>query len=725
VATDFRFIFTTCSVAILAVYSGGSRAAAGPDSAADNPGEQLAEIVVTAQKRSENLQDVPIAVSVVNDATLQHMGVSDIADLSIAVPGLYATNSAGRLTLNLRGIGSNSLGPGVESPIALYIDGVYYGDESASLLSLNNVSQIETLKGPQGTLFGRNATGGLLQITTKEPTQTPAGSISVTEANYQTSILSAYVSGGIAPDVAADFAMYAKHQGDGWGTDLTTGGQTYDVKHDVSVRSKWVFTPQADTKLTLIGDYENVADRMVQFVVRGGTLTPFDPGVVQPDLGYDSRAGDEPEHTIKAGGTSLRVDQNFGDWQFASISAWRKSDVVIGGDIDTFAANLESFIGSTFDEQLTQEFQVNSHFTDALRWTAGLFGFYDKTGYDPYTVALPVAGFTIYYPFAKLKGTSEAAYLQATYDLPDRTSITLGGRFTHEVHTEYGSYSQDYPTGANPATGAVVIYPGESITADKFTYRASIAHHFSDQAMAYASINTGFKAGGFNVSTLGSPGYEPETLTAYEVGAKTDLFNDRVRFNSALFYYMYKDIQVIQYQDISVTTVNGARARSYGLDADITALLVNGLTLTGGIVADRPKFDSFPGCGIGAPGGGVPLSAGNCGGNQITGAPKIDLNVALDYKFDLTRDSVLDFAANAYYNGGYYTDNANYIHQDRFAKVGLFASWELRDAFSISAYGNNIFNKRTLTYGDSQGNGVQLVEFMPPRTYGVTFGYRF
>jgi iron complex outermembrane receptor protein len=685
---------------------------------------QLKEIIVTAQKREENLQNVPIAVAVVTGSALDKLGVDSTTDLSIAVPGLYVTDTFGRLTMSLRGIGTNAVGPGIENPIALYIDGVYYASSTASLLSLNSISQLEVLKGPQGTLFGRNATGGLIQVTTSEPTQTPSGYINFTQGNYDSSIVNALVSGGIVDNLAADFAVYAQHQGKGWGRDYATGQHAYDVDHNVSVRSKWVYTPLSDTKLTFVADYEDVLDRLLVLAVRPGSISAFVPGVRQPDLGYNVNGNYYPDHTIKSGGVSLRWDQRFDDLAFSSITAYRNASTAYGGDLDASPANLVSFIFDQYDKQLTQELQLSSRGSGPVKWTTGLYYYYGTAGYDPGKIPLQYAGIEVDYPAANERINSAAAYLQGSYEFSDDTGLTLGGRFTHEKRDEFNTSISVFAAGANPSTGAITRVPPNSISSDKFTYRASLDHRFSGEVLGYASVSTGFKAGGFDLSSPGTPGFRPETLTAYETGVKTDLFDKRVRLNLSAFYSTYKDIQVTQYTKISIETVNGAGARTYGLDADLTAVLAPGLVLTGGFTLDHPTFTSFPGCGQAAPLGGVALAPGNCTGNQLVFAPQATVSSALDYTFDLGGGS-LDLNANVYYNSGYYTDLANVIHQQRFAKVGAFAKWAFGPHYSIGAYGANLTNKRTITYGDSQGIGTQLVNYMAPRTYGVTFGYKY
>jgi iron complex outermembrane receptor protein len=703
--------------------SGNAASGQEPTTASKSSG-QLEEIIVTAQKRAENLQDVPIAVTAVTAATLEKMGVKAFTDLTVAVPGLNVTNTFGRLTFSLRGIGSTSVGPGVENPIALYIDGVYYASTTASLLSLNNISQIEVLKGPQGTLFGRNATGGLVQVTSKDPTQTTTGSFDLTYANYQTEIASGYLAGGLADNVAADISIYAKHQGEGWGRDLYNGEQVYNVDHDVAVRSKVVFTPLDLTKLTLIADYNDIRDSMNPSTIRPGSISPFEPGL-QPDLGYNVNNNYQPAHLIKTDGVSLRWDQGISDLTLSSITAYRHANSTIGGDLDGLPIDEADFIFDQYDQQFTQELQLSSKNAEKLQWTTGLFYYDGKSGYTPFYIPLRYAGINVIYPSTNEKISSEAAYAQFTYAVADDTHLTLGGRYTDEKHTLFDSSTGVIPIDAPVSSVVATDIPNASETNKEFTYRASIDHRFSNEVLAYASYNRGFKAGGYSVSSPTAPPYSPETLDAFEIGAKTDLFDRRVRFNTALFYDKYDNIQVQRYNAISIETVNGAKARSYGVDADLTAVLAPGLQLTAGVTVADATFTSFPNCVLAAPLGGVALFGGNCTGYMLPIAAKTTGNVMLDYVVPLSNGSI-DLNGNVYYNSGYFTDISNVIHQKDYTKLGVFGKWsDATEHYSIELYGANLTNRRVIVYGDSQGVGTQLVNYGEPRTYGVTLGYKF
>lgn len=228
----------------------GAASAADTTSASNDDQGTLTEIVVIAQKRAENLQDVPIAISTVSGNQLAAVAATDITAIADMIPGLQMTTTQGSLAPHIRGIGSDI--PNVENSVALYLDGVYVASPSAALLSLNSIQQIETLKGPQGTLFGRNATGGALLVETRDPTQSFSSNLDVSYGNFRTSTFTSYVSGGLVPDLAADLAVHVSHQGEGYGRNLETGSDVYQTNLDLALRSKWVWTPTDSDTIHLI-----------------------------------------------------------------------------------------------------------------------------------------------------------------------------------------------------------------------------------------------------------------------------------------------------------------------------------------------------------------------------------------------------------------------------------------------------------------------------------------
>lgn len=705
--------------------AGGSHAAlaqsadAAPEAVPEDG--HLAEIVVTAQKRSENLQDVPIAVSAVSGGTLKAMGVRDVQDIKVAVPTLNSTSTNGYLTSSIRGVGSIAAGPGTESPIALYIDGVYIAAPQVAATQLNNVESIEVLKGPQGTLFGRNATGGLIQITTRTPGDTSSGKFEIGGANYQTLSGSAYVSGPISSDVSADISIIGRAQGKGWGTNVALNKDVYREYHTFSVRSKWVWRPGPDTTVTLIGDYTDSAASLGAFVGQPGKKSGWPPFAINPDTGYNVNYNINPRRTVWDTGASLRLTQAVGTLELSSITAYRRSEIHHVQDFDFTANDLANFHYTTPGRQISQELQLSSKDSNRLKWTAGLYYFNSEFAYKDYVLNLPIFNRSVT-TNTKQTARSFAGYAQASYELADNTHLTLGGRYTTERRQE-----KDATLVITTATVATVPLANAAITADKFTYRASLDHRFSNELLGYVSYNRGFKSGGFNIGTPASRTYDPETLDAFEVGLKADLLDRRLRINVAGFDYKYKNIQLQRiFPNGSIGIVNGPSAHIYGLDADITALLTDGLTLTSGIGWTSPKFRTFLNCNKGSPNGGVPVTnvGTNCSGNLVALAAKFVGNVRLNYTTDLAGGKV-DASTSLYYNSGYFFEPDNVTRQDRYAQLGASVKWTGSNGLSVGVFGKNLTDRRVITFAPTQTNGNQVVMYAEPRTYGVTVGYEF
>lgn len=685
----------------------------------------IEDIVVTAQRRSENLQDVPVAVSAVTSTQLAQSGVKDLTDLKLAVPTLNLTNSNGYLTSSLRGIGSNATGPGIENPIATYIDGVYYGSPAASLLSLSNVEQVEVLKGPQGTLFGRNATGGLIQVTTRTPDSTPRMNFDVSYANYDTVTANAYVGSGLGDAVAADVAVHYSHANDGWGRNLANGDDVYKIDRDFAVRSKWVFKPAEGTKITVIGDFADLKGSMNAFRTLPGTVNGFNPARgPEPDYGWDSNSTYTSNTRNKSGGVSLKWEQEIGELDFASITAYRKSTANINFDYDGTNDPLhEQILTTQRDRQLSQELQLTNRSGGPFTWVLGAFYFDARASYDPAEFDFYDLG-AIVSIFAKQRTRSVAGYGQGTYEIADRTHVTLGARYTSEKRETYDGRIETFVIPLNvqaPDTTA----PDRRATFNKFTFRVSLDHRFSDEVLAYASMNRGFKSGGFNTANIGTDPYRPEQIDAYEVGLKTDLFDRRIRLNLAGFYYDYQDIQIQLLNQGSIGIINAGSAKVYGLDAELQVAVSDRLRLTSGLGWTSPKFDRFPACQISTPRGGTPVSIGPCDDNQIPLASKLVANAAINYEIPFADDSSLAFNGNVYYNSGFYTESDNVIRQKRYAQLGALITYTASGGrLSVSAFGKNLTNQRVLNFASTIPNGTHTGFYQAPRTYGVTLGYK-
>lgn len=690
----------------------------------EEDGTKVAEIIVTAQKRDERLQDVPVAVTAVSSSQLEAANIENVLDLNLVAPSLNTVATNGIYLGNtIRGVGSLAYGAGVESPVGLYVDGVYQAAPFAFSTQLNNVASVEVLKGPQGTLFGRNATGGLINIKTAVPGPDPTAKFSVSYGNYQILQGDAYVSAGLGPNLAADIAFSGKTQGKGFGFNPTTGRDWDKLDHNIALRSKWLWTPGSATTITLIGDYFEGSGTSGGGISYPGKVSGY-TGRIAPDLGWGADSDLEIQRKVSGGGVSLQLEQDFGGVTLNSISAYRESKYPLLQDIDFTPQSLAFIDYSQKDRQLSQEFQLSSDNSSNFKWTVGLFYFDLKSDVD---FVVDLTGF----PFVAARfnyldtvgAKSYAAYGQGTYALGEDTNLTVGLRYTSEKRSE-----RNASLGLEFVPGVIIpiTYPDRTSKENKLTYRVSLDHRFSDEVMVYASLNTGFKSGGFNSTAPGEAPYLAEKLTAYEVGIKSDLFDRRLRANISGFYYDYKNVQVQRLFNDSLFIINGPAARIYGLDADFTAALADGLTFSGGVTWIDPKFKQFLGCPQATPAGGVPLTTigTDCTGNQLPFAAKFNFSGALNYTAEVGSGK-LDLAANIYYNSGYFFEPDNILEQTKYAMLGASAKYKFDNGLSIGLFGRNLTNKRVIGYATHQANGNASLSYQEPRTYGVTLGFEF
>jgi len=699
---------------------------------ADATGNALQEVVVTAQKRSERLQDVPLSVTAVSAGQLADAGITKFLDIGQVVPTLSIGNAVGFSFVYLRGVGSTAIGPGIELPVSFYLDGVYYASTvSPTFYDFANIDHIEVLKGPQGTLFGRNATGGLIQIVTKDPTQQFHLAGELTYGNYQTVNLKQFISGGITNNLAADFSLNAGTQGQGWGRNLYTGDEVFRNNHNVTVRSKWVYTPTDADKITFIGDYSNVNNSMNGQKLAPGTISaPL--GGVQPPPGpaqgpYDMDADTNPLFRNWNAGASLKIEHQFESFYVTSLTAYRDSWASMVWDVDfTPVPNLSGNLVD-LENQFSEELTFSSKAGGKLNWAAGLYTFHADGSYDPAGVSSGdglFGPFTYVAPYARQITESEAAFAQGTYQIFDATNLTVGARVTHENRdisgTEYG-----YTAGSTTPVLLSTTAPA-SLQFNKPTYRLALDHHFSPDVMGYVSFNTGFKSGGFNTQFASQPAFLPETVKAYEGGMKEDLLDRHLRLNFAAFDYEYNNIQIQKVGIANTGIINGATARIYGIDGDFEAIFTDNFKITGSMAYLHATFLDFTNAPFGGPGGGIPTYPGDASGNYIPKSPRFTLNLTPDYVIQLTNGSSLHLDGTAEYNSGYYFEPDNELKQPSFVRINASARWESADEhYYVRLFANNLTDRAIIGYSSTLADGTRDVTYEAPRLYGISVGYKF
>ena len=686
----------------------------------------IQEIIVTAQRREQRLQDVPITISAIGESTLDNAGVTGMTQLQAVAPSLQINQSFGPANIFMRGVGFKSGDLLAETSVAVYVDGVYQANAVANIFEFNGVERVEVLKGPQGTLFGRNATGGVVQVITKNPSFDPQMKFDVGYANYDTVSASAYVSSGLTDNIAANLAVQYQDQGDGWGRNITTGEERF-YSRDFSARGKLLLTPSDATEVVLSGNYTDF-DRQ--------DLDPQNPpGAVlatgQGFLGRYQVAGDSnTEATGESYGGSLTITHDFGGMQIRNIAAYQKVTIFQGLDQDASALPLVRGDFYFRSRMISEEFHVLAPSDAKFQWLAGVYYFnfngysdpVDITGlvFDP-TFSDPTLGVAVY---GKTATRSISGFAQGTYPLTDRMNLTAGIRYTKDKVTYTGS--------VNAAGTPFVLQPEQTkkYSDESPTWRLSLDYKFTPDVMGYVSYNRGVKSGGFSLGTVVAvnEAFDTEKIDAFEVGLKTQLFESAVNFNTAAFYYDFQNIQFQRVVAGSVFTINGPSAKIYGAEAELNGRVTPNLTLRANGAYLHTRIGDFPN----APNvNRLPNGRNDFGdpnfnakGNRLPYAPKWTGNVGFEYRLPMNSGDVT-LSSNLSYNGKSFSELDNRQVRGSYEMLSASLGWEGNNGLRLSVWGNNLTNSYFYTNLVAVGGGNDFAVPTAPRTYGVTFGYDF
>jgi len=704
-----------------ALGSAGAWAQEAGAAAAETADSAVGEIIVTAQRRSENIQKVPIAITAADAETLERANVNSVSDLGTLAPSLNFIAEAAFSQPRLRGIGTPSNGPGIESAVALYIDGVYQAAMVGGNANFNNIKAVEVINGPQGTLFGRNATGGLIHIRTLDPSYDFGGNVSLGYGNYDTFTASGYVTGGLSKTVAMDVAIDYSRQADGYGVNLLDGREV-DKTKSIFTRSKIVFEPSDSAKFTLSGNYGHIDFDPLAAPAPGSE--PFGgklPGL-NPHQFATTQASDG---FVEQYGGSLTGDIDLGGVNLLSITAYQATNSsTLFGDLTDNIALASNIRITEPHRQFSQELQFSSPAGGDFTWTAGLYFFRETAKYDPVNLFGPLyelGGVSDIRIFTNTKTTSYSAYAQGTYAIAEDTRLTAGFRYTIDKRSTDILQEVDI-IGFGTITDQTV---GKK-TFRAPTWRISLDHNFTPDVLGYVSYNRGFKSGGFNPAQFPAQSFEPEKLDAYEVGLKTQFADRRVRFNVAGFFYKYNQIQTQSFPNEILLISNGAKAELYGVDLDFNAAVTDNFQLSAGLSLLQAEFTDFPNASltIPQPGGGNAYSTIDATGFRLPQAPKAIFNAGANYTIP-TNSGDFEISANYTYNDGWYPESDNRLRQKSYSVVNGQVRWSSPDdKFEIIVWGKNLFDEDYALTLFSQGSG-DLIHWAPPRTYGVTVKAKF
>jgi iron complex outermembrane receptor protein len=717
-----------------------------------NPAEtstQDPEIVVTARRRAENLLDVPIAVTAYTGEALERQGAIDITDISDTTPNVTLETSRGTnttLTAFIRGVGQQDPVAGFEAGVGIYLDDVFLNRPQAAVLDIYDVERIEVLRGPQGTLYGRNTIGGAVKYVTRRLDDDPTARVRLNLGNYDQADL--IVTGSVPiGDTLRIGASGARLSRGGFGKNLVTRQDNYN--RDIwAARGTIEFSPTPAFFLRVSGDYTKDNSEP-----RNGHRLITSLATNQPVLNnvYDTRAGlNSPEQEIEAYGGSVRAEFEVNESiTIKNILAYRKDDSFAPIDFDSLQQADVDVPAIYSNEQLSNEFQV-LYEGDRLNGVAGLY-YLDANAENIFDVVLATTS-PILLPgltastYGNVDTKTWAAFADFTFDITDQFSVSAGGRYTVDKRRAV-VIRRNLLRGASPELGGLPVngilsatnptgrqfgpltsnFVGEE-TFKEFTPRASITFKPNEDNTLYASYSKGFKGGGFDprgVSTTapdlngnGTPEadeifdyflFEPEKVDSYEIGYKASLFDRRLRLALAGFYADYKDVQVPGSVGAVINgvptfvgvTTNAGKASFKGVEAEFVATLVRDipsgtrLNFTGTVGYLDAQYDEFI---TNVPGTG-PVDVADF--RRIQNTPKWTTSGTLDLTTPLWNGEFSASTTLSYRSKTFQFETPSpYLDQPGYALWDLSLVWtSADDRFSVGLHGKNLANKRYITSG--------------------------
>lgn len=715
------------------------------------------EIIVQAQRRAERLQDVPISVVVQTGGQLETAGVNNLRDLGAVTPGLTFQAQGNFVQPALRGITTLVTGPGSDNPIALYIDGVYEGTQAGASIDLPDVERIEVSKGPQGTLFGRNSTGGAIQIFTKSPSFTTTGSVSATAGLYDGSGPSrssydlgvkGYVSGPIVADKLAASLSFAYRNVDGYSTNIVYdrlpaavqaayGSNRMDFLKSLTLRGKLLFTPSEDVTILLSGYYMNRKSDHGSVGVPVGGLTA---GAFYSDVVFGPRpfqyAYDAPDPltAIKNYGGALKIDIDTGAGTLTSTTSYTLSRYHERVDVDaSYSPKCLAAAPMTFACIAFEDRQPNDNFLQDILFTSEKMGQVQfvvggnvfisdgdlagvindfRNGAQP--GAPNVVNNPLFIATTRVKTRAFGIFAQADYDLTDQLTLTTGLRYSYEKKKGFISFfGSPFNNFANPSW-------------DSFTPRVGLRYELDGRSNVYATFSKGFKSGILPILTVGAP-VNPEKLTAYEIGYKTARAG--YSLNLAAFRYDYKDLQIQSFTGTTIIPTNAASSRIFGIEFDGTANLTSSLSARAG-VSWMPKADfrSFPNAAgyqaVVGP-GGLPPVVTDVSGKRLVRSPKLSAVASLTYTAQVA-DGDLTVTPSVQYSSKYLPYDAfNLLVQGGYARVATEIAYKPDSGGArFAVWVHNLTNAKTFD-STTISAGAARATYAEPRELGITVGYDF
>lgn len=728
----------------------------------------LAEIVVTAQRREESLQKAAIAVTAVTGDDLTRSGITETSNLGKLVPALVVQPTGGTTSFFLRGVGTNSQNSFSENAIAFNFNGVYVGRPTAPAGVFYDLERVEVVKGPQGTLYGRNATGGAINVLPKKPVlgkfgveglaeygnydskkgflavNVPFGEVAALRIAGQVVDRDGYISDGYDDDKGeAVRASFLLKPSDIWSINIVG-----DYYHQGGKGGGAVLLPSKAFAVPSVNDRVSISDPRALAAINGYASTLFAPpfcagGFIASGCIENARSDGYLDNHFY--GLSAQVDGDMGFATLSVIPAWRKSEA-------DFRTYLPGFRGEIQDnaEQMSLEMRLTSAADRRLRYVLGGFFFNEQQDTLNYfrQGRLSTTRFT-----PRLKTQSLAAFGQLTFDITDALRLIAGGRYTQEDKSQLtASVGGGLPGPVDPPLGIPVT---GDLRFNKFTWKAGIELDAGPASLVYANVATGFKSGGFYVAAPPTNSFRPESLTAYTIGAKNRFFGNKLQLNIEAFYWDYKDQQVTFVGGVQTgnglfaqgsLTTNAGKSRIFGTEIEARFAPTRDDLFNVNVQYLNGKYKSLQTANFSPT--GAPVTTGcsitgsrlanpgingarfydiDCSGKPTVNSPRWALNMGYQHSFHIGGDMVLVAGVRSNIETSRYM-NSNFRSEEKqgsFMMSDAFLTLEgPQDKWSVTAFINNIEDKEVLARAGTR----PILDFpvgtlRPPRTYGVRLGF--
>lgn len=723
----------------------------------------IAEVIVTAARREQSVQKSSLAISVLGGESLANAGVSQATDLGTVVPGLSVSLGGGTNQTYLRGVGSFATDASAESAIAYNINGVYISRPSGVGPIFFDLERVEVLKGPQGTLYGRNATGGAINLITRRPARELSGEATVDVGNFDARKVTGAIGGGLTDTLSLRAAaQYSKR--DGY---LTDG---YDDQDSVAARLSALWEPNESTSLLVTGEYVDV-DSQGEVTVKRSTLTPVpsDPwagpsvgNVQQPPTAFipgGTRISNDGFNDIKVGAVSAQLDVELSGATLTFIPAYRDTDVA-------YLTYTPGFYFRTDEGSKQQSYELRlGNNGDVLKWVTGLY-YFDEDQTQIYNLqARPIQESTVNTP---LQTRSYAAFGEVTYSLTDAFRLIGGLRYSNDEKQQEGFTQAVLPAPATTNNSGKREF-------DDLSWRAGVEYDLTEQNMLFATAATGFKAGGFFPSVPApNNSFEPEELTAFTVGSRNRFLDRSLQLNLEGFYWKYRDKQerflgATPAGTTGLLTTNAGRATLYGANIDLQFKPTSHDTFRLAAEYLHTEYDSFiysvynpsiagpvinsypreaTSCGIGAV---VPYTANDfvpalrndstqsidCSGQALVRAPEWTGTAGYDREFEFPGNSTLRASVDAQFSSSQYLspDFIQSGRDDGYVAVNASMAYVRPDNWVVTLWGRNLGDEEIYTGGGryafsrsvAAGGDPTLfyANIRAPRTYGLTVSKSF